>query len=176
VILQLVRENDDHQIAQEAVRKSRERYRTIRRRVSEHVQKAQEALVLNITDQSNGVVRLGAVGIELIAVVAMMNIQNGSLGIKPNTVSASKNAGSIADGIFKSVATWPWGRGLEKMGEQGPHDATTSRPASVDIMNLYAAYLSKLTFKASVNPQRKLFMEIRQLGKELAALYRVNDL
>lgn len=181
LMLQRTRANDDPHYFQDhkhTAGKWHARYWSNRRKAMESIRKAQEVMVLNITESNAAAIRLGAVGPELIAIVAMMNVQRESIRVRNNIEPSLMNGGGIMDGITKGMATWSW-RGDPEKAEEQAHTGTIaplSTSTFVDIIGLYSAHLSKLRFSASVNPQRRVFMDIRALKKELSALYRVNHL
>lgn len=178
-ILHIVRENEDEQYFQDhahTIHKWRKRCSDSKQMALDSIGQARQDLVLNITESDTTSVRLQAIGPELIAIVAMMNVQKGCLEMRSSSSSALRNVDNTGEETAKNIPTWSQLGDLGKAEQQLHSERTEPPPTSVDILDFCSARLSKLRYDANANPQRRLFMDLRLFSRELSALSLVNTL
>lgn len=160
------------------IEKRRSDYQYIIKRILASIDKAQEDLILNITENNSAAISLGAVGPESIVAAAMMNVQKGALRLSfhNSTVTSPK----VKGGTGGHNKIWTATDNPSKLEDQTiDRQEVADQPAtntSIDILSLYSSHLGQLELSASISPQRRVFLAIRALEDELDALHRVYQL
>jgi hypothetical protein len=153
-------------------------YNNIMEKILSSLDKAQEDLILNITEDNSTVISLGAVGPESIVAAAMMNVQRGALRLSSSNSTMTSSKGREWTGI--SSKTWAVTNTPSKLEDQtadrGEAADQSANSTPIDVLSLYSSHLAQLELNASMNPQRRVFLAIRALEDELEALHRVSKL
>ena len=163
--------------------KGNERYRDVLKDIHDCILDGFQDLVINITSEEAAAVSLGAIGPEFLLATAVANVQNGAFHLQlpqPSSSLANQANDFVARGRSQR-STVKWVEKAETVSSDTDEDEyVVAQPkpllTSLMLLDIYAAHFSALEFKASLNPQRRVFLAIRAFEEELRALKQVNSI